>query len=43
MNTTTNSKAIIAGLSRFFNEVCSALFVSPDKKDYQRWKDFLAH
>jgi len=42
MNTTNHTTSLFAGLSKFFNEVCSALFVSTDKKEFQRLKDFIA-
>lgn len=41
MNTTTNP-SVFSGLTKFFNELCNALFVSGDKKEFQRLKDFIA-
>lgn len=42
MTTKQNSFSLINGLSRFFIEVCSALFVSSDKKEFRRLKDFIS-
>ncbi len=42
MNTKNPNTTLLAGLTKFFNEVCSALFVSTDKKEFQRLKDFIA-
>ena len=36
-----NSTNLFAGISKFFNEVFCALFVSSDKKEFQRLKDFI--
>ncbi len=42
MKTTNHPTSLFAGLSKFFNEICNALFVSSDKKEFQRLKDFIA-
>lgn len=41
MNKTTTS-ALLSGFTKFFNELCTALFVSSDKKEFRRLKDFIA-
>jgi len=42
MNNKQNPTSLFSGLSKFLYEVCSALFVSSDKKEFQRLKDFIA-
>lgn len=42
MKTKLNQTTFFAELSKFFNEICSALFVSSDKKEFQRLKNFIA-
>jgi hypothetical protein len=42
MTSQTNSIHLFAGISKFFNEVFCALFVSSDKKEFQRLKDFIS-
>ncbi|MEO6734439.1 MAG: hypothetical protein ABIN01_24675 [Ferruginibacter sp.] len=41
MNSKNHPTPLFAGLTKFFNEICSALFVSSDKKEFQRLKDFI--
>lgn len=42
MNPKNPTPSLFAGIVKFFNEVGYALFISSDKRDYQRLKDFLA-
>ncbi|MEJ7588008.1 MAG: hypothetical protein WKI04_10655 [Ferruginibacter sp.] len=42
MITKSNLRSVFGEMAKFLNEVCCALFVSTDKRDYQRWKDFFA-
>jgi len=41
MTSQNNSIQLFAGVTKFFNEVFCALFVSSDKKEFQRLKDFI--
>lgn len=39
---TKNPTPLFAGLTKFVNEICYALFVSSDKREFQRLKNFIA-
>jgi hypothetical protein len=41
MTSQPNQTQLFAGVSKFFNEVFCALFVSSDKKEFQRLKNFI--
>jgi hypothetical protein len=43
MNTHSSPKTLLAGFSKFLSEVCLALFISSEQREFQRWKDFIAH
>jgi hypothetical protein len=42
MNTKNPTPTLFAGMTKFFHEICYALFVSSDKREFQRLKDFIA-
>ena len=41
MNTKNPTPSVFAGLTKFVNEICYALFVSSDKREFQRLKNFI--
>jgi hypothetical protein len=41
MTNQNNSNQLFTGIAKFFNELFCALFVSSDKKEFQRLKDFI--
>ncbi|MEO6229627.1 MAG: hypothetical protein ABJB11_04455 [Ferruginibacter sp.] len=42
MNQKNPTTPLFAGLAKFVNEICCALFISSDKREFQRLKDFIA-